>query len=103
MFGVRCVFTRETAASPVASTSCVRSSSRDGLFAGLPVLIVDEWAELAAPGAAARLAAWHASLAPLFEGPRGERLRRHLSVEHWVEKVSAIQARARGSAEREAA
>jgi hypothetical protein len=71
--------------------SVPRSSSRDSLFAGLPVLVVDDWAELAGPGAPERLAAWHRQLAPLFEGASGREVRRRLTVEHWVGKVAAIQ------------
>jgi hypothetical protein len=72
----------------LGSIPIVRSSALDPLYAGLPVVIVREWAEVTC----ARLAGWRERLAPLFSA---ELLQRRLSAASAARAIGEAQRRLR--------
>jgi hypothetical protein len=65
----------------------VKRSSIDALYAGLPVVIVDDWREIGAQS----LARWHAEHAAAFHRP--EVLER-LTNRYWIERARRMSSRA---------
>ena len=75
-------------AAGVTASRTPQSNAIDALYEGLPVVVVDDWAEVANITSLRR---WHRELSPLFSGTAGETLRSRLSVDYWLQLVKEKQ------------